>query len=107
MLQAGKGSTNFSKEIIMTIVDDTSTRSAAPAAIRKAIGYFTTGLARLINCWIAALIAHREYQANLALLQSLSHRQLRDIGLDRCRIGEGLAELANDRSRSQQSTRTD
>ena len=50
----------------MTILDDTSTRSAAPAAIRKAFGYFTTGLARLINCWIAALIAHREYQAKFS-----------------------------------------
>ena len=81
----------------MTTLDDTSTHSAA----RKAIGYFTRGLARLINGWIAARIAHRECQANLALLRSLSDRQLSDIGLDRYQIGEGLAELAK---RSQQST---
>ena len=85
----------------MTTLDDTSTHSAARDAIRKAIGYFPRRLARLINGWIAARIAHRECQANMALLRSLSDRQLSDIGLDRYQIGEGLAELAK---RSQQST---
>jgi len=64
------------------------------------------GLARLANGWIAALIAQRQRQANLVILRSLSNRELRDIGLDRCQIGEGLAEAAKARSRLQQSKRS-
>lgn len=87
----------------MTLLNDTSSFSATPAAIRKTIGYFARRAGRLINSWIAAFIARREYQANMALLRSLSDRDLRDIGLDRCQIGEGLAEAAKARYRGQRS----
>jgi uncharacterized protein YjiS (DUF1127 family) len=87
----------------MTMLNNAANYSATPAAIRRAIRFFMTGLGRLINGWIAAVIAHRERQANLVVLRSLSDRDLRDIGLDRCQIGEGLAEAAKARSRGQQS----
>ncbi|TMJ62750.1 MAG: DUF1127 domain-containing protein [Alphaproteobacteria bacterium] len=61
----------------------------------------------MVNNWIAALIAQREYQAQLILLRSLTDRELRDIGLDRCQAGEGLAEAAQARSRCQQSKKAD
>jgi uncharacterized protein YjiS (DUF1127 family) len=62
--------------------------------------------ARLVNSWVAAVIAHRERQVNLALLRSFTDRELRDIGLDRGQIGEGLAEAAATRSRLQRSSRS-
>ena len=58
-------------------------------------------LARLINGWVAAVIAERERQANLVVLRSLSDRELRDIGLNRCEIGPGLAEAAKTRLQQQ------
>ena len=67
----------------MTLLNDVAARSAAPTAMRNAIDHTTAGLAKLINNWIAGLIAQREYQANVALLRSFSDRQLKDIGLDR------------------------
>jgi uncharacterized protein YjiS (DUF1127 family) len=91
----------------MTFLNDTSNFSGTSAAIRKALGYFARRAGRLISNWIAARIAHREYQANLALLRTLSDRELRDMGLDRCQIGEGLAEAAKARSCCQQSWHRD
>ena len=40
-----------------------------------------------------------------AVLRSLTDRELRDIGLDRGRIGDGLAEAAKDRALIQLRTR--
>ena len=91
----------------MTFLNDTSNFSATPAAIRKAFGYFARRVGRLINNWIAARIAQREHQANLALLRSFSDRELRDMGLDRSQIGDGLADAAKIRSRWQQSKGND
>ena len=91
----------------MTIANDSSIySSAAPGAFRKMIRKVTRRLGRLVNNWIAALIAQREYQAQLSLLRSFSDRELRDMGLDRSQTGEGLAEAGRDRSRAQQSDRT-
>jgi uncharacterized protein YjiS (DUF1127 family) len=90
----------------MTMLNNTSSYSATPATIRRAIRIFVRGLARLANGWIASLIAQRERQANLVILRRLSDRELRDIGLDRCQIGEGLAEAAKARSRLQRSRRS-
>jgi uncharacterized protein YjiS (DUF1127 family) len=90
----------------MTMLNNTSSYFATPAAIRRAIRIFVRGLGRLVNGWIAALIAQRERQATLVILRSFSDRELRDIGLDRCQIGEGLAEAAKARSRLQQSRRS-
>lgn len=79
----------------MTMLNDTSNSFAIPTAIRGAIRVFLTRLANLINDWVAAVIAHREHHANLVVLRSLSDRELRDIGLARGQIGEGLAEASN------------
>ncbi|MFZ1172715.1 MAG: DUF1127 domain-containing protein, partial [Bradyrhizobium sp.] len=37
-------------------------------------------------------MARREYQANLAVLRSLSDRELRDMGLHRGQIGPALED---------------
>ena len=85
----------------MTILN--SNYSATPPAIRRAFGIFLARLARLINRWVAAVIAHRERQANLVVMRSLSDRELKDIGLHRGEIGEALAEAAKARLRMQSS----
>jgi uncharacterized protein YjiS (DUF1127 family) len=89
----------------MTILNSHSSYSATPPAIRRAFRIFLARLARLINGWIAAMIAHREYEANLVVLRSLSDRELKDIGLNRGEVGEALAEAAKTRLRKQQSER--
>ena len=72
----------------MTILNSNSNYAATPPAIRRAFGIFLARLARLINRWIAAVIAHREYQANLVVLRGFGDRELKDIGLSRGEIGE-------------------
>ena len=87
----------------MTMLNNTSGHYATSAATRRAIGSIVAGLGRLINKWIAAVIAQREHQANLTVLRTLNERELRDMGLDRSQIWEGLAEAAKDRSRQHKS----
>ena len=65
--------------------------------------FFILRLARFINGFVANVIAQRERQAQLTVLRSLNDRDLMDIGLNRCEIGEGLAEAAKARSLWQQS----
>jgi uncharacterized protein YjiS (DUF1127 family) len=85
----------------MSLLNSTSDFSSTPTAIRKSIRVFARGLFRAVNNAVAVIIAQREYQANLAVLRSLTDRELRDIGLDRGRIGAGLAEVARDRALNQ------
>ena len=63
-------------------------------------------LGSLINRWVAAVIAHRERQAELAALRHLSDRDLKDIGLYRNEIGDALAERAEERARMQDFRRS-
>jgi uncharacterized protein YjiS (DUF1127 family) len=64
------------------------------------------GLGRLINQWVAATIARREREANLVVLRNLMDSELRDIGLNRCQIGEGLEEAAKERLLMQRLVRS-
>ena len=52
----------------------------------------------LVRGFIAAVIAQRERQAAFAVLRSLSDRELRDMGIYRGQIGEGLEEAARFRA---------
>lgn len=103
MVQAGKGSLNLFKRMktTMSMLNSTSDFSSAPLAIRRSIRIFARSIFRAINNAVAAIIAQREHQAQLAVLRRLSDRELRDIGLSRSDIGAGLAEAAKDRTRSQ------
>jgi uncharacterized protein YjiS (DUF1127 family) len=84
----------------MSILDSISDFST-PIAIRRSIKTFARGFSRVINNLVAAIIAQREYQANLAILRCLTDRELRDIGLERGQIGAGLAAAARDRALNQ------
>ena len=90
------------KDAAMTMLNNTSSYSATPVAFRRSMRFFILRLARLINGFVA-VIAQRERQAQLTVLRSLNDRELMDIGLNRCEIGEGLAEAAKARSLWQQS----
>ncbi|MGH6643333.1 MAG: hypothetical protein ACRED3_11620 [Bradyrhizobium sp.] len=86
----------------MSMLNNTSGQFAAATAIRDFIGSCWSRLAHLVNRWIATVIAHRKHQANLFVLGQFTDKELKDIGLYRNQVGEGLAEAAKDRSALQE-----
>ena len=82
----------------MSMLSSISEVSSRSLAIRRSIWIFARGVAATANRLIAAIIAERERQANVAVLRALSDRELRDMGLVRSQIGVGLAQAAKDRS---------
>jgi uncharacterized protein YjiS (DUF1127 family) len=90
----------------MTMLNNTSPYAVTAPGVRRGAAILLARLGRLINSWIAALIAHRERQAALVALRHLSDRGLKDIGLCRNEIGDALAERAEERARMQHSRRS-
>jgi uncharacterized protein YjiS (DUF1127 family) len=89
----------------MTMLNSAPGYSATPRAIPALFARFLKRVARLINGWVAAVIAHRERQANLVVLRSLSDRELEDMGLTRGEIGVFLAEATKARLQMRRSGR--
>ena len=77
--------------------DIRSFRPAAPTIRRR--------LTVLLNRWVAAMIAHREREAARFVLGHPNDRALKDIGIYRSQIDDGLAEIARRRVRLQRSER--
>jgi uncharacterized protein YjiS (DUF1127 family) len=90
----------------MTMHGIIPSHSTAAPAIRRGIGIFLVRFGRLVDRWVAAAIARREHQAALFALRQFTDRELRDIGLNRCDIGPGLAEAAKSRLQMQQTERS-
>jgi len=90
----------------MTMLNNTSPYAVTAPGVRRGAAILLARLGRLINGWIAALIAHRERQAALVVLRHLSDRDLKDIGIYRGEIGDALAERAEERARMQHSQRS-
>jgi uncharacterized protein YjiS (DUF1127 family) len=88
----------------MTILNITPDSEAA-STIRRGLRFVVTRLGHLMNRWVAAEIARRVRAADVALLRQLSDRELKDIGLTRGDLGEGLAEAAKCRIRQQRAER--
>ena len=86
----------------MSMLNNTSGNFVTSTAIFDSVRSWRRWLGHLINDWIAALIARREHQANLFMLRHLSDKELKDIGLHRSQVGEGLTEAAKDRSALQE-----
>ncbi|WJR75701.1 DUF1127 domain-containing protein [Bradyrhizobium sp. NP1] len=80
----------------MTLLSDPYSYSGT-TYILKTIRAAGRALSRLINGWIAAIIAQREYQAGQAALRRLGDRELRDIGIYRGEIDCGLPDAAKTR----------
>ena len=85
----------------MSMLNSISDFSARPSAFGRSIRNLARAVAGVVNRLIAAIIAERERQANLAVLRALSDRELRDMGLMRSQIGADLAQAAKDRSWAQ------
>jgi uncharacterized protein YjiS (DUF1127 family) len=81
---------------ILSNITDTT-----PIAVQRSTRLFARGIVRVVNNFVAAIIAQREHQANLTILRTFSDRELRDIGLARSQIAGGLAEAAKERARLQ------
>ena len=56
-------------------------------------------LRRLVNAWVAAMIAHRERQAALYALRHLDDRALKDLGVYGCQTDDTLEAIARQRAR--------
>jgi hypothetical protein len=56
---------------------------------RRAAGLFARGIARVVNNFVAVIIAQRQHQANLTLLRARSNREL---AKERARVQRRLAE---------------
>ena len=81
---------------ILSNITDTT-----PIAVQRSTRLFARGIVRVVNNFVAAIIAQREHQANLTILRTLSDRELRDMGLARSQLVGGLAEAAKERARLQ------
>ena len=86
---------------ILNITPDSETAST----IRRGFRSVVSRLGHLINRSVAAEIARRARAADIALLRQLSDRELKDIGLTRGDLGDGLAEAARCRIRQQRTER--
>jgi uncharacterized protein YjiS (DUF1127 family) len=92
--------------IAMTLLNITPPHATVALAIRRRAGLFLKSIGRAINRWVAAVVAERARQADIIVLRQLNDRELKDIGLTRGDLREGLAEAARCRSRMQQSRRS-
>jgi uncharacterized protein YjiS (DUF1127 family) len=87
----------------MTMLNATPRDASTPTYIRRRIDILLARIGRLINGWVAAAIARHERKAALYILRRFSDRELKDIGLYRGDLGEGLEEAAKYRQRSWRS----
>jgi uncharacterized protein YjiS (DUF1127 family) len=79
----------------------TTTRFHAATVFRRRLSVFLGRLGRLLDGYVASIIAELERRAEIDALRRLSDRQLKDIGLYRGQLEGGLEEAARDRLRQQ------
>ena len=84
----------------MTMLTTIPTSATRPFALRAAL--WPARLRRLINRFIAAVIARHERHAARVALHRLDDRQLQDLAMYRSQIESRLGELAQMRARMQQ-----
>lgn len=58
-------------------------------------------LNRLVNRWVAGIIARREREAARVALSQRNDRKLKDIGIYRHQLGDSFTEIARERLRLQ------
>ena len=84
----------------MTMLTTIPTSATRPLAWRTAV--LLARLRRVINRFLAAVIARHERHAARAALHRLDDRQLQDMAMTRSEIESRLEELAQTRARMQQ-----
>ena len=100
MLQNGKQ--HYRRQKTMTLLNSSSGYSGT-SCVRKSVRSIGRRFFNIVNGWVAAFLAQREYQATLVVLRSFSDRELRDMGLDRGQIGPALEDAARYRASRQHS----
>jgi uncharacterized protein YjiS (DUF1127 family) len=84
----------------MTMLTTIPTSATRPFAWRTAVRL--ARVRRLINCFLAAVIARHERHATRVALHRLDDRQLKDLAIARSQIDSKLEDLAQTRARMQQ-----
>ena len=84
----------------MTMLTTIPTSATRPFAWRTAV--WLARLRRLVNRFLAAVIARHERHAARVALHRLDDRQLQDLAMTRSEIESRLEELAQTRARMQQ-----
>ena len=85
----------------MTLLNSSTGYYHGTARVRRSLRSVGRRFLSLVNGWVAAFIAQREYQASLTFLRGLSDRELRDMGLHRGQIGPALEDAARYRASRQ------
>ena len=84
----------------MTMLTTIPTSATRPFAWRVAISL--ARVRRLVNRFLAAVIARHERHATRVALHRLDDRQLKDLAIARSQIDSRLEELSQTRARMQQ-----
>ena len=71
--------------------------TASPLVWRRCVSL----VSHLINSWIAGVIARCEREAALAAMRQLDDRELKDMGIRRCQLGDAFNQIARERTRLQ------
>jgi uncharacterized protein YjiS (DUF1127 family) len=89
----------YFQEIVMTVTRANIQPSSTDTPILP--GGWGGPLNRLVNCWVADIIARSERQAARIALRQLDDRKLKDIGIYRHQLGDAFTEIARERMRLQ------
>jgi uncharacterized protein YjiS (DUF1127 family) len=73
------------------------TQSPAAPSLRRIVLFNAARIRRLVNGWVAALIAHYERRAALATLRHFDDRELKDIGLYRGELYDAVTKASQAR----------
>ena len=76
-----------------------NTQAAVSPRLRMRAIVSLARLRRLVNAYVAAMIAHRERQAAMYALRRLDDRALKDIGVYGCETGGTIEAIARERAR--------
>ena len=98
-------SLEYFQEIVMTAIRTNIQPSSTGTQISP--GGLGILLKRLVNRWVAGIIARCEREAAGVALRQHDDRELKDIGIDRHQLGDAFSEIARQRMRLQQRGQTD
>ena len=94
----------YFQEIFMTAIRTNVRPSSTDTQISA--GGLGILLTRLVNRWVAGIIARCEREAAGAALRQGDDRGLKDIGIDRRQLGDAFTEIARERMRLQRRGQT-
>jgi hypothetical protein len=98
-------SLEYFQEIVMTAIRTDILPSSTDTQISpRRLGIL---LNRLVNRWVAGIIARCERESAGAALRHRDDREIKDIGTDRHQLGDAFSEIARQRMRLQRRGQTD